>query len=69
MQRLKSLRPTVKEQMLFQENTVFDIEHKVKVTQDVAQYHLHYVTYKKAKFVVAASNGLDTFIRQFSIDL
>ena len=58
VQHLKSLRPTVKEQMHFQENTVFDLDHKVKVTRDVAQYHLHYVTYKPAKFVFTTSNGL-----------
>ena len=38
----------------------------VKVTQNVAQYHLYHVTYTLAKFEVATSNGLegDTFTRK-----
>ena len=39
------------------ENTVFDLDLGVKVTQDVAQYTLHHVTYAHAKFEVAMSNG------------
>ena len=37
----------------------------VKVTQNVAQYPLHYVTYLGTKFEVAVSNGLggDAFTR------
>ena len=37
----------------------------VKVTRDVAQYHLHHVTYSTTKFEGATSNGLggDTFTR------
>ena len=48
-----------------QENTFFDIDLGVKVTQNVAQYPLHHVTYSTKKFEVAASNGLggDTFTR------
>ena len=68
LQCLKLLRPTVKEQMHLQENTVFDLG--VKVTQDVAQYFLHYVTYAPAKFEFATSNGLgDAILRKYSIDL
>ena len=57
LQRLKLLRPTVKEQMHLQENTVFDLDLGIKVTQDVAQHPLHHVTYAFAKFDVATSNG------------
>ena len=37
----------------------------VKVTQNVAQYPLHHVTYSATKFEVATPNGLggDTFTR------
>ena len=40
----------------------------VKVTQSVAQYPLHHVTYVLAKFEVATSNGLgDTFTSKYII--
>ena len=40
----------------------------VKATRDVAQYHLHYVTYAPAKFEAATSNGLgDVFTRKYII--
>ena len=35
----------------------FDLYIGVKVTQNVAQYPLHQVTYAPAKFEVAMSNG------------
>ena len=35
----------------------FDLELGVKVTQNVAQYHQHHVTYLGTKFEVATSNG------------
>ena len=35
----------------------FDFDLGVKVTQNVAQYPLHYVTYLGTKFEVATSNG------------
>ena len=57
LQRLKLLRPTVKEQMHLQKNTVFDLDLGIKVTQDLAQHPLHHVTYAFAKFDVATSNG------------
>ena len=57
LQRLKLLRPTVKEQIHLQENTVFDLDLGTKVTQDVAQHPLHHVTYVFAKFDVATYNG------------
>ena len=37
LQHLKLLRPTVKEQMHLQENTLFDLDLGIKVTQDVAR--------------------------------
>ena len=51
--------------MHLQENSIFDLDLRVKVTQNVAQYPLHYVTYSFTKFEVATSNGLggDTFTR------
>ena len=54
-QSLKLLRLMVKGEMHFQEITLFDLG--VKVTRNVAQYPLHYVTYLVTKFEVAASNG------------
>ena len=36
----------------------FDIDLGVKVTQNIAQYPLHHVTYAPVKFEVATSNGL-----------
>ena len=43
--------------MDFQESTLYDLEFGVKVTQNVAQYHPHHVTYAPANFEVAMSNG------------
>ena len=42
-----------------------DPDPKVKVTQNVAQFPLHYMIYAPAKFAVASSNGLgrDAFTR------
>ena len=39
--------------MYLKENTLFDL-----VTQNVAQYPLHHVTYAATKFEVATSNRL-----------
>ena len=43
----------------------FGLDLGAKVTQNVAQYPLHHVTYSPTKFEVATSNGLggDTFTR------
>ena len=54
-----------KEKMHLQENTLFDLDLGVKVTQDVAQcYIMIFVTYAPAEFEVATSKGLggDAFI-------
>ena len=66
LQSLKLLPPKVKE-MHLQENALFDLE--VEVTQNVAQYPLHHVTYVSAKFEVAISNSLggDAFTRKYII--
>ena len=47
----------------------FDLDLGVKVTQNVAQYPLHHVTYPATKFEVARSNRLggDTFTRKYII--
>ena len=45
-----------------------DLGVKVTVTENLAQYPLHHVTYAPAKFEVATSNGLgDTFKRKYII--
>ena len=47
---------------------IFDFNLGVKVTQKVAKYPLHHVTYSAAKFEVATSKGLgDAFTRKFNI--
>ena len=55
LQSLKLLPPIVKDMHL--ENTLFDLDPKVmevKVTQNVAQYPQHHVTYASAKFDVTS---------------
>ena len=47
-------------EMHYQKKTLFDLDPKVKgvkVTQNVAQYPWHQVTYEPAKFYVATSHG------------
>ena len=56
MQSLKVLCRRVKEGMHLQENTLFDLDNRVKVTENVVQYHLHYVTCVPVKFEVTTSN-------------
>ena len=55
--------------MHLHENTLFDLDLGVKVTQDVAQYPLHHVTNSDTKFEVAKSNGLggDAFTCKYII--
>ena len=47
----------------------FDLDPGVMVTQNVAQYCLHYVAYTGTKLEVATSNGLegDAFTRKYII--
>ena len=50
--------------------SIFDLDPKVKVTRNVAQFPLHYVTYLATKKLeVAMSNRLggDTFTRKYII--
>ena len=68
-QRLILLHPTVEEKMHLQENSIFDLDLGVKITQIGAQYPQHHVTYAPTKFEVATSNPLggDTFTRKYII--
>ena len=43
--------------MHLQENSLFDLDLWVKVTQNVAHCHLHYVTYALTEFEVTTSKG------------
>ena len=54
--------------MDLQEST-YDLDLGVKVTQNVAQYHPHHVTYAPDNFEVAMSNGLgeDALARKYII--
>ena len=58
--------------MHLQENTLFDLYLRIKVTQIDAQYPLHHAFYAPSKFAVATSNSLgDAFtkIHDLTIDL
>ena len=54
--------------MHLQENTLYDLDLVVKVTQNVVQYPLN-MTYAPAKFEVATSNSLgeDGLTRKYII--
>ena len=72
-QSLMLLHPMVIEKMNLQENTLFDLDLGVKVTQNVAQYPQHHVTYATAKFDVATSAVKENMYLQentlFNLDL
>ena len=55
--------------MDLQESKSYDLDLGVKVTQNVAQYHPHHVTYAPVNFEVAMSNGSgeDSFARKYFI--
>ena len=55
--------------MHLQENTLFNLDLGVKVTQNVAQYPRHHVTYAPTEFEVTTSKGLggEAFTRKFNI--
>ena len=57
------------EEMYLQENTLFVLDLGVKITQNVAQYHLHHVNYPGTRFDIATSNGLggDELTRKYII--
>ena len=52
-----------------QENTLFDLNIRVKITGNVFQFPLHLVTYAPVKFEVNTSNclGGDAFTRKYII--
>ena len=68
-QSLILLHPTVKEKIHLQENTLFDLDLRVKVTRNVAQCPLHHVTYAPTEFEVTTSKALggEAFTRKFNI--
>ena len=68
-QSLILLHPMVKENMHLQENTLFDIDLRFKVTRNVAQCPLHHVTYASTEFEVTTSKALggEAFTRKFNI--
>ena len=55
--------------MDLQERTLYVLDLRVKVTQNVAQYGPHHVTYAPANFIVAMFNGSgeDAFTRKYII--
>ena len=55
--------------MHLQENTLFDLDLRVKVTRNVAQCPLHHVTYAPTEFEVTMSKALggEAFTRKFNI--
>ena len=56
--------------MYLHENTFFDLDLWVKVTQDFSKYPLHHVTYSDKKFEVATSDclGGDAFTKNTFFD-
>ena len=59
----------VKKEMYLQENTLYDLDLGIKITQNVIQYPPNYMTYAPATFEVAMSNSLgeDAFTRKYII--
>ena len=68
-QSLILLHPTVKENIHLQENTLFDLDLRVKVTRNVAKCPLHNVTYAPTEFEVTTCKALggEAFTRKFNI--
>ena len=56
-------------EMPLQENTLYDLDLVVKVTQNVVQYPVSHMTYAPAKFEAATSNSLgeDGFTRKYIV--
>ena len=56
--------------MHLHENTLFDLDLGVKVTQDVVKHPLHHLIYSDTKFEVSTSGGLggDAFTKKYIID-
>ena len=59
----------IKEEIHLQENTLYDLDLVVKVTQNVVRCPPNYMTYAPAKFEVATSKNLgeDGFTRKYII--
>ena len=55
--------------MDLQESKLYDLDLGVKVTQNVAQYYPHHVTYEPVNLEIAMSNGLgeNSFTRKYII--
>ena len=55
--------------MHLQENTLYDLDLVVKVTQNVVQYPANHMTYAPEKYEVATPNSLgeDGFTRKYII--
>ena len=55
--------------MHLQENTLFDLDLDVNVSQNIAQYPLHLETFAPVKFEANTSNSLgeDGFTRKYII--
>ena len=55
--------------MHLQENTLYDLDLVVKVTQNVVQYPPNHMTYAPAKFEIAMSNSLgeDAFTSKYMV--
>ena len=71
-QSLMLLHPMVKEKMHLQENKLFNLDLWVKVTQNVAQYPRHHVTYAPAKFDTAHPKVKEMHLQEntlFDLDL
>ena len=68
-QSLILLHRTVKKKLHLQENTLFDLDLRVKVTRNVAQCPLHHVTNAPTEFEVTTSKALggEAFTRKFNI--
>ena len=59
----------VKEKMHLQENTLFDLDLGIKVTQNGAQCPLNHVSHAHTEFEVTTSKALggEAFTRKFNI--
>ena len=66
---LKLLCPMVKEEMHLQENTLYDLDLVVNVTQNVVQYPANHLPFAPDKYEVATPNSLgeDGFTRKYII--
>ena len=61
--------PMLKKKIHLQENTLFDLDLRVKVTRNLAQCPLHHVTYAPTEVEVTMSKAKEgeVFTRKFNI--